>query len=32
VVQVAELKEEGGLLSVDREARVEQGLVAPGVR
>jgi hypothetical protein len=29
VVQVAELKEEGGALSVDREALVEQGLAAP---
>ena len=29
VVQVAELKEEGGALSVDREAPVEQGLTAP---
>ena len=28
-VQVAELKEEGGVISVDREAPVEQGLVAP---
>ena len=28
-VQVAELKEEGGALSVDREALVEQGLTAP---
>jgi hypothetical protein len=30
VIQVAELKEAGGVLSVDREAPVEQGLVAPG--
>jgi hypothetical protein len=29
VVQVAELKEEGGALSVDREAPVEQALTAP---
>jgi beta-xylosidase len=29
VIQVGELKEAGGLLSVDREAPVEQGLVAP---
>jgi hypothetical protein len=29
VIQAAELKEAGGVLSVDREAPVEQGLVAP---
>ncbi|MBW8858280.1 MAG: glycoside hydrolase family 43, partial [Caulobacter sp.] len=29
VIQVAELKEADGVLSVDREAPVEQGLVAP---
>lgn len=32
VIQVAELKEEGGVLSVDREAPVEHGLVAPAER
>lgn len=32
VIQVAELKEDGGVLSVDREAPVEHGLAAPAGR